>query len=845
MNVLAAGTGTDNIWGYGTDWLYLLVPLAIAAVVGAFAVRAGEAPANAQRGTRTLLRFGDGMGRWTGMPSYAAAGVTTLVTFLLVAALGFYWDVAWHVDYGRDDIIFTPGHTAIIVGVQGLLLSAAVTTLLATWTRADVALKGKHLRAPWGAVVMAALGIQAVTAFPLDELWHRAYGVDVTMWGPTHLGMISGASFGPLAALILIKESGARLTRFGRHLTMNIAGATLLGASTFQLEYDLGVPQWQHLYHPVLIALASGFALVLCRNVLGRGGAMYAALHYWIQRIVTILVVGVALNHTKPHWALYFGSAVLVEVAYAATRRRAAIVQALACGLAVTLGLGTELAWTRVFGRHPWGSALFPEIAVAALAAFAAAVLGTAAGRRLRGTRAGIPGWAVAVAGGLAVLTLVIPFPRRDDHEISATVRTTPATAGRTNVSVTVDKPTSIEGANWFEAFAWQGGSFEKHRMERVSTNEWVSAEPVPYGGSWKVLLRLANGTEMVAAPVYFPADAEIGAPEIPLVPERTVVMARDTRLLMREARAGDTTAALVAYVVLLASALLWLTMLVLGLRSRRLDRPDRLNGARVVVTGALGGIGVAVIGGLRSQGARVVGVDLVEGPDTVAANVTDTDATRAAVAEAAERLGGIDVLVNLAGIGRAHDAGDFPDADARRVVDVNLFGTWNATAAALPWLVASHGHVVVTASGLAAVNVPWAAAYAASKRGVAAYADTLRLEYDGRVSVTTVNPGYVRTPIHEVPAASGASLEGVTPPDSMDEVVRAYVTAIVERPRSIATSWRTTFGVWFAARYPALADNVVLSKMARLDRPAPTFVLSDERLEARREARRGASTRG
>jgi NAD(P)-dependent dehydrogenase (short-subunit alcohol dehydrogenase family) len=338
----------------------------------------------------------------------------------------------------------------------------------------------------------------------------------------------------------------------------------------------------------------------------------------------------------------------------------------------------------------------------------------------------------------------------------------------------------------------------------------------------------------MVAAPVYFPADEAIGAPEIPLVPERSVVMARDTKLLMREAHAGDTTAALVAYVVLGSSAVLWLGLLVVGLRSRRLDRPDRLRGARVVVTGALGGIGVAVTEALRRSGADVVGIDLVAAPDVVAGDVTDVESTRAAVAEAAARLGGVDVLVNLAGIGRAQDAGDFPDADARRVVDVNLFGTWHATAAAMPWLVDSRGHVVVTASGLAAVNVPWAAAYAASKRAVSAYADTLRIEYDGRVTVTTVNPGYVRTPIHEVAAASGASLEGVTPPDSMAEVVRTYLTAVDERPRSVATSWRTAFGVWFASRVPALADNVVLSKLARLDRPAPTFVLSDEQLAAR-----------
>jgi len=832
---LAAGSGVDSIWGYGTDWLYLFVPLALSAFVGGLAVRAGEAPKNALRGTRTLLRFGDGMSKWTGMPAYAAGGVMTLASFLLIASLGFYWDVAWHVDYGRDDIIFTPGHTAILVGIQGLLLAAAVTTLLATWTRADVALKGKHLRAPWAAVVLAALGVAAVTAFPLDELWHRAYGVDVTMWGPTHLGMISGASFGPLTALILIKEGGGDLTRFGRHLTATITAAVLLGMSTFQLEFDLGVQQWQHLYHPVLIALASGFALTIARNVIGRGGAVYAAFHFTIQRIVTAIVVGAALNHTSPHWALYFGSALAIEAAFALTRFRPAVVQALASGVAVMLGLSTEWAWTHVFGQHPWGTPLFPEILVAGLAALAAAVLGTAVGRRLRGTSAGIPGWLCAAAFVLVIVTLVIPFPRRDDARINAVVRTAPVTESTTHVSVTVDKPEVVEGANWFEAFAWQGGALHRSALRRVgTTNEWRTDDPLPYGGSWKTMVRLANGTEMVAAPVSFPPDEAIGAPAIPLVPERSVVMARDTKLLMREAHAGDTTAALVAYVALASFALLWMGLMAQSLRSRRLDRRSRLDGARIVMTGALGGIGVAVGEGLRARGARVVGIDLVEGPDVVAGNVTDVESTRAAVAEAAARLGGIDTIVNLAGIGRAQDAGDFPDADAHRVVDVNLFGTWNATAAAMPWLVESRGHVVVTASGLSAVNVPWAAAYAASKRAVSAYADTLRIEYDGRVTVTTVNPGYVRTPIHEVAAASGASLEGLTPPDSMSEVVAAYVTAIAEHPRSIATSWRTAFGVKVASRWPFLADGAVLRKMARMDRPSPTFVLSEEHLAAR-----------
>ncbi|MDQ1713157.1 MAG: hypothetical protein QOE45_2607, partial [Frankiaceae bacterium] len=495
-----AGSGVHSIAGYGTDWLYLFVPLLVAGLIFGSAVRRGVAPVGAQRGTRTLLRFADGMSRATGLPPYAAAGVTTCLAFLLVASLGFYWDVAWHVDFGRDQLLFTPGHTAILVGLQGLLVTALVMTLVATWTRADVAVRFRGLRAPWGAVTLAALGLGAVGAFPLDELWHRSYGVDVTMWGPTHLAMIGGASMAPLALLMTIRESGATLTPLGRRLTASLCGATLLGFSTFQLEFDLGVPQWQHLYHPVLVAIASGFALVVARQLLGRGGAVFAAGHFTVQRILTALVVGGALHHTTPHWALYFGSAAAIEVAAALTRRRAPVVQALAFGLAVTAGLATEWAWTQVWGRQPWGRALMPGIGVAVLAAFAASFLGTAAGRRLRGRPAGIPAPTVAVAGLLVVVALALPFPRHDAAAV-ATVRTTAAGAGFVNVAVTVDPPAAVEGADWFEVFAWQGGYLARSPLAEVAPGEWRTAKPVPVGGSWKTMVRVAKGNVLAAAP--------------------------------------------------------------------------------------------------------------------------------------------------------------------------------------------------------------------------------------------------------------------------------------------------------------------------------------------------------
>ena len=150
----------------------------------------------------------------------------------------------------------------------------------------------------------------------------------------------------------------------------------------------------------------------------------------------------------------------------------------------------------------------------------------------------------------------------------------------------------------------------------------------------------------------------------------------------------------------------------------------------------------------LRAQGAQVVGLDL-RGATSTATCATRRRVDRA-VAEAIERLGGLDVLINNAGLGTPQSAGVAPDDDALEVLDVNLVGPWRVTAAALPALRDSRGRVVNVASGLAHMTVPFATAYTLSKRGVVAYSDVLRLEEGDRITVTTVYPGYIRTKIHE-----------------------------------------------------------------------------------------------
>ena len=212
----------------------------------------------------------------------------------------------------------------------------------------------------------------------------------------------------------------------------------------------------------------------------------------------------------------------------------------------------------------------------------------------------------------------------------------------------------------------------------------------------------------------------------------------------------------------------------------------------RVIITGAASGIGEATAKALRERGAQVVGLDLTAGADLIACDVTDQGSVDSAVATAIERLGGLDAVVNCAGIGLPQSAAQPPGVDALKVLDVNLLGTWRVTAAALPTLRASHGRVVNVASGLAHLAVPFATAYGASKRGVVGYSEQLRSEVGDEVTVTTVYPGYIRTPIHEASQSAGVALEGMVPPEPLSAAVGTIVKALYGRPaRDLATTRR------------------------------------------------------
>lgn len=244
---------------------------------------------------------------------------------------------------------------------------------------------------------------------------------------------------------------------------------------------------------------------------------------------------------------------------------------------------------------------------------------------------------------------------------------------------------------------------------------------------------------------------------------------------------------------------------------------------ARVLITGASGGIGSAAMRELRARGAQVAGLDLEadEAAGVIACDLRDEAAVERGVAEAIERLGGLDVLINNAGLGIPQSAGRAPDDRALAVLEVNLIAPWRVTAAALPALRESRGRVVNVASGLAHLAVPFAPAYGMSKRGLVAYSDALRLEYGDEITVTTVYPGYIRTGIHAASKDSGVGLEGAVPAERVDDAARALVRAALGRPvRDLATTRQGTVLYALARRSPRrLLDRLTTTRVRRMVR--------------------------
>jgi 2-keto-3-deoxy-L-fuconate dehydrogenase len=176
-------------------------------------------------------------------------------------------------------------------------------------------------------------------------------------------------------------------------------------------------------------------------------------------------------------------------------------------------------------------------------------------------------------------------------------------------------------------------------------------------------------------------------------------------------------------------------------------------DGFRAVVTGGASGIGLATARTLSRRGARVVCLDLndqVEAPLTgVRADVSDDGSVRAAVAAAVDHLGGLDVLVNNAGIGAQGTVEDNDDAEWHRVFDVNVVGMVRVSRAALPHLRESPAAAIVNTCSIAATaGLPQRTLYSATKGAVLALTRAMAADHLAEgIRVCCVNPGTAHTP--------------------------------------------------------------------------------------------------
>src|SRR3954463_11290181 len=149
-----------------------------------------------------------------------------------------------------------------------------------------------------------------------------------------------------------------------------------------------------------------------------------------------------------------------------------------------------------------------------------------------------------------------------------------------------------------------------------------------------------------------------------------------------------------------------------------------------VLVTGAASGIGAAVAAKFGDEGAHVVGVDIAgDGAQVLKCDVTSPESVQQAVDTAVERHGGIDVVVNAAGVMKFNRLSDVTIDEWNRHIAVNLTGPFLVSQAAMPSLLARGGNIVTVASNAGVEGQPYNAAYCASKGGVVLLMKALAVE--------------------------------------------------------------------------------------------------------------------
>ena len=566
--------------------------------------------------TKLLARLAAFAERASGLPGWAAIPGAVSSAALLIAVIGMYWDISLHIDDGRDaGPLANPAHYFILAGLFGIFAAGFLAIVLAPEGRKPSPGAVRITRgwyAPLGAILMISTSAFSLIGFPLDDVWHRLFGQDVTLWGPTHLMLIGGAGMTLVGMGALLVEGrsaseasatsdpsaravatpGSRIWELVMKARfLGIAGGFLIGLSTFQAEFDFGVPQFALIFQPVLITVAAGVALVSARVFLGPGAALGALVTFLLVRGGLAVLVGPILGETTPHFPLYLAEALLVEaVALVVAVRKDPIRFGAIAGAAIgTVGMLAEYGWTKVWMPIEWPAEMLPEIlGVCLVAGVAAGALGGWVGAALRAPGdviAGVPtpgivgadaSWArrIAVpAVSAVVLAGIVGYglDTNDPQSMTAQVRLTEAAGGAqrsVNAEVRITPASKADDARWLNMTAWQGGGkLHVDALERVAPGVYRTTEPVAVHGEWKAVLRLHDRDTLASVPVFLPLDTAIPAAEVPALATFTRPFQSDKSVLQREAK-DDVSGALwgVGYAIVLSIAAALLAALAWGL---------------------------------------------------------------------------------------------------------------------------------------------------------------------------------------------------------------------------------------------------------------------------------------
>jgi hypothetical protein len=528
--------------------------------------------------------------RVSGLPAWAAIPAATITVSLIVALFGMMWDISIHIAQGRDEgPLANPAHYFILAGLFGIFAAGFLSMALPKDKPSASAVRiSEDWYAPLGGVLITAAGAFALIGFPLDDVWHRLFGQDVTLWGPTHLMLIGGASMTLVGLAVLMIEARRATGGDSRHAStrepgwvsqanrLALPGAFLLGLSTFQAEFDFGVPQFRFVFQPMLIMLAAGAALVAARIWLGRGAALGAAVFFLAVRGIMALLVGPVLGQPTPHFPLYVVEALLVElIAWKVVSARKPVQFGVVSGVAIgTIGLAAEWGWSHLWMPLPWPSNLLPETLLMAIPmAIAGSLVGAWIGARLAAdelprTR---PLRTAAVVGSVVIAGLVgfaLLKPANEGVRAQVALQEVSGDQGgrHVNATVTMDPRNAADDAEWLTATSWQGGDLVVDRLKRVGPGVYRTTEPIPVFGTWKTMIRLHHGRSLTAIPVYLPEDKAIPVKGVPATSHFTREFVADHKLLQREQKTAAGWLWAIAYAVVLGIALSFLALLAWGI---------------------------------------------------------------------------------------------------------------------------------------------------------------------------------------------------------------------------------------------------------------------------------------